>query len=503
MLMGLTLVSGGCAVGPDFHKPASWTPPAWQPAATADHTPAHSIPVEVQAAVAWWDDFHDPELSALERRVATDNLDVRSATARLAESRAQLMIAGAERYPGLSAAGSYTRAQYSTKEIQRAISMVGGKLGGANGQLIKDYTGDIKVPQLDMFADSVDASWEIDLWGRVRRQYEAARADMDASEEERRGVLIARLAEVARDYMSLRSAQAQLRITQDDIQVAQNLLTLAQSRYQSGLVTDLDVQSAQSQLAADQASLEPLKESIAEQINALSLLMGAPPRALEAELSSPVAIPPVPMRVPVGVPSELARRRPDIREAEAQLHAATAQVGQAVADFYPKVTIDASFGFQSLSFRDLGFWNARAWNVGPSISLPIFQGGRLRGQLELKKDSQKAAAITYQQTVLAAWRDVDNALTAYRNEQTRHDGLVREAAADQRSLELARSQYRSGLVNYISVLDAQRRALSSQLTVTESTARVSSNLVQLYNALGGGWEQTMPEAVAPTKVAQR
>jgi len=501
--MGLTLASTGCAVGPDFHKPSSWTPPAWQPLGTVDANPNHSIPVDLQAAAAWWDEFHDATLSALERRVATDNLDVRSATARLAESRAQLMIAGAERYPGLTGAGSYTRSQYSTKEIQRAISMVGGKLGGANGQLIQDYTGNVKVPQLDMFADSVDATWEVDLWGRVRRQYEAAKADMDASEEERRGILIARLAEVARDYMSLRSAQAQLRITQDDIQVSQNLLTLAQSRYKSGLVTDLDVESAQSQLAADQASIEPLKESIAEQINALSLLMGAPPHALDPELATATAIPPTPMRVPVGVPSELARRRPDIRESEAQLHAATAEVGEAVADFYPKVTIDASFGFQSLSFRDLGFWNARAWNVGPSISLPIFQGGRLRGQLELKKDTQKAAAISYQQTVLAAWRDVDNALTAYRDEQNRRDGLVREAAADQRSLELARSQYRSGLVNYISVLDAQRRALSSQLAVTESTASVSSNLVQLYSALGGGWEQAMPEPVVPVKTAQR
>ncbi|GBQ62306.1 secretion system type I outer membrane efflux pump lipoprotein NodT [Ameyamaea chiangmaiensis NBRC 103196] len=496
LITGLTIAATGCAVGPDYHKPTPWTPPAWQPSTRADQAPGHSVPVAVAADVAWWDQFHDPELSALERRVATDNLDVRVATARLAESRAQLRMAGAERFPGLSASGSYSRSQYSTKELQRAISRVGGELGGENGQFIRDSSGSAKIPQLDMWADSIDASWEVDLWGRVRRQYEVARADMAASEEEQRAVLIGRMAELARDYMTLRGAQQQLRITHDDITVAGQLLTLAQSRYRSGLVSDLDVESARSQLAADQAQVAPLEQSIAEQINALSLLMGAPPHALDAELATPSAIPPVPPRVPVGIPSELARRRPDIREAEDKLHAATADVGEAVAEFYPKITIDASFGFQSLSFRDLGFWNAKAWNVGPSITLPIFQGGRLRGQLELKKSAQKEAAISYQQTVLGAWRDVDNALTAYREEQLRLDGLKREADADAHSLELARSQYRSGLVTYISVLDAQRHALSSHLSVTQSTANVSGNLVALYNALGGGWEIAMPDLEA-------
>ncbi|NVN13772.1 TolC family protein, partial [Nguyenibacter vanlangensis] len=199
------------------------------------------------------------------------------------------------------------------------------------------------------------------------------------------------------------------------------------------------------------------------------------------------------------VPSELARRRPDIRQAEAQLHSATAQVGEAVAEFYPRVTINAGFGFQSLSFRDLGFWNAKTWNVGPSISLPIFQGGRLRGQLELRHAAQQEAAITYRRTVLGAWHEVDDALTAYRDEQMRRDSLQRQVASDQRALDLARDQYRHGMVTFLTVLDAERQVLGAQTDLTGSTGALSRDLVQLYDALGGGWESAFPERM-PARV---
>ena len=205
-------------------------------------------------------------------------------------------------------------------------------------------------------------------------------------------------------------------------------------------------------------------------------------------------MPPVPLRVPVGLPSELARRRPDIREAEARLHAATATVGVAVASFYPRVTLTGALNFQTLAYRDLAFWPAAAYTLGPSISLPIFQGGRLRGQLELSKAQQQEAAISYQQTVLGAWRDVDNALTAYAAEQRRHDQLAQSVQAAQRALDLAREQYAGGLQTFLNVLDAERTLLSAQQQLASSTTTVSSNLVQLYTALGGGWEETYPAA---------
>jgi NodT family efflux transporter outer membrane factor (OMF) lipoprotein len=232
-------------------------------------------------------------------------------------------------------------------------------------------------------------------------------------------------------------------------------------------------------------------------------LMGSPPGALTAELSTPAPIPPVPPQVPVGVPSELAARRPDIRAADAQLHGATAEVGQAEADFYPKVTIDAGFGFQSLSFRDLGFWNARAWNVGPTITLPIFQGGRLRGQLMLKKAAQKEAAINYRKTVLSAWKDVDDSLIAYSTEQARHDRLAAETVTNQRAYVLAKEQYRHGMTSSLQVLDAERRVLQSELNLADSTSSVSTNLVRLYNALGGGWESVFPDGKPAATMASR
>ena len=359
--------------------------------------------------------------------------------------------------------------------------------------MLSAQSSSISIPLLNQWQDGLQASWEIDLWGRVRRQYEAAKAYMKATMEERRGILIARQAELASDYMTLRNLQEQLRITKENRDAASEILQLSSSRYKSGLVSELDVDSARSEVERTSALIPQFEQRIAMQINAINLLMGAPPGGLNTELEKTAGIPPVPPQVPVGLPSELAERRPDIREAGEELHAATAEVGEAEADFYPKVTIDAGFGFQSFSFRDMGFWSSRMWNVGPAITLPIFQGGRLTGQLHMKKASQKAAALRYRKTVLNAWKEVDNALTAYQAEQKRNQNIRNQVAADARSLELAQSQYKHGLQSYLQVLDTQRRLLQSQTQLADSTATMSGNLVQLYNALGGGWETAFPE----------
>lgn len=498
MMGGAALVMAGglsgCMVGPKYRKPDLWSPTQYN--MHAQNGQAHSQTTRDAPDPAWWNIFRDPELTSLETRLASENLDVRKAAAQLAQSRAQLLMAGAERFPGLSASGSYTRSQYSTKELQYIIHRVGRQVGNQinpqTGELLSNEAGNATVPLLNQWKDSIDATYEVDLWGRVARQYEAAKADLDASDEARRGVLIAQQADMARDYTTLRGLQEQLRITQANRQIQASTLSLAQDRFHGGLVTDLDVQSAQAQVESTTAQIAQLQQRIDQQINAISLLLGSPPGTLNDELNRGAGIPVVPPRVPVGVPSELAQRRPDIRQAEAQLHAAVANVAEAEAEFYPKVTISADFGFQSLSIRDMGFWNARAWNVGPSISLPIFQGGRLRGQLQLNRFAQKEAAISYQQTVLGAWRDVDNALIAYRDEQQRHDGLASAVVANQKAVSLAQDQYRHGLVTYLNVLSAQGNLQSAQLQLADSTTTLAGNLVQLYNALGGGWETTFP-----------
>jgi len=497
-LLGAVLLQAGCTVGPDFKKPESWSPSKWtrHEGSSAGNRPA---PVASQTDAAppdpsWWNVFGDPELSALEARAAKTNLNVRLATVRLAESRAQLRVSRANLYPSVNGSGSYTREKFSDKLAQRGLQSALSSLPvtGPTFDGVRQYAGEAEIPPLDLWQEGIDASYELDLWGRVRRGVEEAKANAEASAEDRRAVLIAQLAEVARDYMTLRGTLAQLAVATENQKTAERSVQLTRERFSGGLTSELDVQNALAQLDSTSAQIPQFEQEIAEEINALSLLLGEPPAALQAELQTAQPIPPVPPRVPVGVPSELARRRPDIREAEARLHAATAAVGVAVGAFYPTVTLTGALNFQALSYRDLAFWSAAGYTLGPSISLPIFQGGRLRGQLQLTKAQQQEAAISYQQTVLSAWHDVDNALVAYGAEQRRHDQLAQSVQSAQRALDLAQQQYAHGLQTFLNVLDAERTLLGAQQQLASSTTSESSNLVQLYQALGGGWEVTFP-----------
>jgi NodT family efflux transporter outer membrane factor (OMF) lipoprotein len=507
-LLAVSLISA-CTAGPDWTPHAMWSPPSWVAGKVLASPPA-STPVSAAIDPGWWTIFRDPELTSLEDRVAAANLNVRLATVRLVESRAQRQITGADQLPSLQADGSYTRQEISKKGVLGLFGGAGASSGGSfasqgasadglsgrSGGIPTSVTGGTKLPPFNLWQYGFDASWELDFWGRVRREVEGADASVEASADARRNALVSVLAEVARDYLQLRGIQAQLAITGQNIATEQESLGLTQERFRGGLTTELDVANAAAQLQTTRAQVPPLEQQQAQAINALSFLLGEAPGALTAELDTPGRVPPVPPRVPVGVPSELARRRPDIREAEAQLHAATADIGVAVADFYPKITLDGSVGLQALQFKDLGNWGARQYGLGPSISLPIFEGGRLRATLELRKVQQQEAALSYQQTVLQAWHDVDNALTAYGTEQRRHDALAAAVDQDRLALDLSRQRYTQGLADFLNVLDAQRALLSAQLQLADSETSVSSNLVQLYKALGGGWEESFPVAAA-------
>lgn len=494
----------GCTVGPDFVAPKPTAPVDWSsqngrlaPAGAASLLTAQPTPI------AWWDSFGDPELSALERRVAAQNFDVRTATARLAESRAQLRITNADAYPMLSAGGGYTRQQISSKLIQRGLTdNLPDQVGSTSLSGFKGEAGSIQVPPIDLFKDSVDASWELDLWGRVRRGSEAAQATLEASEDDRRGALVSALGEVARDYMTLRGLQAQLALQQTNLQTAQGSLIIAQQRYQGGLASELDPANAQAQVQITAARVPQLKAQIDGQVNALSLLLGEAPQALAAELDTPRPVPSVPPAVPVGLPSTLAARRPDIRAAERQLHAATAQIGVAVANFYPQVTLSGSVGTMALSLRDLPFWSAAAYSFGPQITIPLFQGGKLRGQLDLRRAQQVEAAINYQKTVLSAFHDVSNAMTSYQAEQVRRASIAASVNAAQTAMRLAAEQYRGGLVTFLDVLNAERTLLDNQQQLADSDTTLNNDLVAIYNALGGGWQTNFP-APRTVKTAQR
>jgi NodT family efflux transporter outer membrane factor (OMF) lipoprotein len=492
----------GCTMGPDFKRPEVNFPTSWFGAPKPAAKTPPRIPVAEPVDPAWWNLFHDPVLTALEARVAGENLDVRVAELRFGEAREQIGIARAALLPTLGANASYVRQQASNNGVFAIIPSAVGQTAASGAQ--GSSTGAIRgrgLQPFDLYQSGLQASWEIDLWGRARRSVESAGANAEAAQEAQRAVLVATLAEVAAEYIQLRGVQEQLRIARENVRTAKQSLSLTQQRAAGGVTTDLDVANASAQLRTTLAQIPALEQSEAQTINALSLLVGQPPNALRDELAVAKPVPPVPPRVPVGVPSDLARRRPDIRQAEAQLHAATANIGIAEANFYPSFSLTGSFGFQGLQFGKVFDSHSDQYAVGPGISIPIFQGGQLSGTLHLRQAQQQEAALGFQKTVLQAWHDVDNALTAYQAEQLRRDELVHAVADIRHALMLAQSRYQQGVADFLTVLDAERSLLAAQQQLAASTTTVSANLVALYKALGGGWEVDLPEPKAePAKM---
>jgi NodT family efflux transporter outer membrane factor (OMF) lipoprotein len=493
-LLPVLLLLGGCTtLGPNFSAPGWSGPGSWR----GGNKPKAPVSVTVQEPIDpnWWTLFNDSTLTALEQRVAGENLDVQIAALRIEQSRAQYDVARAAGVPNIDGNASYTRQKASNVGVfANAPNPLGasGISGSTAGGL-----GSHRLNAFDAFQVGFDASWELDLWGKIRRSVESAGATTEASEETRRDVLLTNLAEVARDYITLRGVQTQLRIAQENAGFARDSLKLTEQRALGGVTTSLDVANASAQLSTTLAQIPALEQQEAELINALSLLLGMPPSGLRTELRTPHAVPPVPPRVPIGLPSDLARRRPDIREAEADLHAATANIGVAQAAFYPSVTLSGSTGLQAIQFAPLFGFNARQFAMGPTVSVPIFEGGRLKATLHLSEARQKEAAVSYQQIVLRALHEVDNALTAYRSEQTRRQQLIDAVSQNRRALDLARARYTQGVAIFLDVLDAQRTLLSNELLLADSTTTVSANLVVLYKALGGGWEADLPEEAKP------
>lgn len=344
-------------------------------------------------------------------------------------------------------------------------------------------------------AGGFDASWELDLFGRVRRSVEAAGAQASAAIASRDDALLSLEAEVAQTYLQLRGAEAQ-RALADDLQRAQReLLDLTREQAAHGLASDLDVRSADARLAQIRAQLPQFDQQIVLLRNGLAYLVGGAPGALDDWLDAPHALPGVPPTVPVGLPSTLARRRPDIRRAEAELHAATADVGVAVAQFYPDISLTGQVGLRASHVRELAHWSHLFYAFGPAVSLPIFSGGQLVSNLQLSQVRQAEAALAYRQAVLVALRDVDNALAVYRTDQARAAALDDAVKAEQGALDLARDRYRKGLSPFLDVLDAQRQWSEGRQQAVQGALQTTTDLVALYKALGGGWQAgAMPVA---------
>ena len=499
----------GCTVGPNFHRPEADVPATWHATQAPADAAVRSRPAAAPLNTAWWTSFKDPELVRLEDRVAAANLDLKVASMRLAESRSQRNITGSQQFPTLDGNASMTREQASANGVLSQAGVIAAPVSAAsaaNGTgsgIAATPTGSRASAPFNVWQAGFDSSWELDLWGRVRRSVEAADASVESQADARRGLLVSTMAEVARDYIQLRGIQTVHTITRNNLSAARDIERVTRERKANGLATELDVAEACAQVATENALLPQLEQQEAETINRLSFLLGEAPGALRAELQVAAAVPPTPPVVPVGLPSELARRRPDIRQAEAQLHSATAEIGVAKADFYPRIMLSGSASLQALQFDQLGNWASHQFAVGPSLTLPIFEGGLLRGTLNLRQEQQQEAAVNYQRTVLSAWHEIDNALTAYSTEQQRRSQLQASVVDNQRALALAQAQYKGGIVSFLQVLTAERSLLSAQQDLAESTTEISTNLVSLYKALGGGWEATYPDNDTPRTAAVR
>ena len=486
------LVMSGCTLGPDFERPGAATPDVFERTRAAQ---ASSKAVAADFAPDWWTLFDDPVLNTLEQRLTRANLDVAAASARLRQSRAEQRVAGAAELPTLGGAASYNRERASENGILSLLGVTPSEsqpqdASGAGPLGVAAMPGSKGSPAYNLYQAGFDASWELDIWGRARRGVEAAGALSDAAYEDRNAVLLSARAELARDYIEMRDAQSLLDIARRNLDIARDLVRLTQVRVREGVTTNLDVANASAQAETIESLIPTLESRRDTTINAIGVLLDEQPGALKEMLSVARELPRLPAQVPIGFASELAQRRPDIRKAEAQLHAATASIGMAKADFYPRISLNGSAGFQSLQLSNLAEWSSGQFVVGPVITFPIFEGGRLKGTLQLREAQQQEAAIVYKHTVLEAWREVDDSLLIYDAEQRRRDRLASAVTLNQRALGIAQQRYKAGALDYLDVLNVQKQLLDAQSQLEQSKAAAAENLITLCKSLGGGWEST-------------
>lgn len=468
----LSLCVGGCTIGPNFTPPETAVPDAWVGGAARSTT----LPAAAEAALQqWWSVFNDSTLTSLIEQAFASNLDLRIATVRIRQARASRGIAASGVGPTIDASGSFRRSQASSGN------------------------GSMKSPMINSYQAGFDAGWEIDIFGGVRRGIEAADAEIQATVENRRDVLVTLAAEVARNYVKLRTYQQRLTIARKNLEAQTHSADLTRKRLQGGFVSGLDVANAEAQVATTEAQIPLLESTATQSIYALSALLGREPGALVARLSEATGIPSVPPSVPVGVPSDLLRRRPDVRMAEAGIHSATAQIGMATADLYPKVTINGSIGLQAANSGDLLNPLSRFWSLGPSVSWNLFQTGRTLSNIELQKALQEGTILSYRQTVLTAIQEVENALIASAKEQQRRKSLQAAVAANRRAADLAMQLYTQGQTGFLDVLNAQRSLHSSEDALAQSRQAMAVELIALYKALGGGWKDSQTLAVGQRK----
>lgn len=463
----------------DYSNVATTQPASTQPVAATRPT----APINLSL---WWKTFDDPILNNLIDRAVSANLDLQVAIARLRQARAQYGVVYAGLFPEVDATGNITRQRVSPNgpaliDVPRTVTEP--TAGGGTKQVPTHFS-----PTYSLFQAGFDSTWEMDVFGGQKRDVESAEADIQAADEDVRDALVSLLAETARNYIEYRALQRRLALVYQDINTEQQTVEVTRARFKAGLTSDLDVARAEAQVKTTAAELPQFRGELEASLQTLAVTLGTTSDTIRAELTDTKPIPIGPPNVPVGLPSELLRRRPDVRAAERRIASASAQIGVATAELFPNFSLTGTLGFQSTHFKS--WFNAHSgyWSIGPSVNWPVLDWGRIKSNIHVQEAITQQNLLIYQKTVLQAISDVETSLNNYANERDRRNQLADAVNAQQRALDLANQLYKQGVGEFLDVLDAQRSLFLAQDTLAQSDQAVSSDLVSLYKALGGGWE---------------
>ncbi len=463
----LAIAIAGCtAVGPDYEPPTIEMAEKWA-------NQAEPLARQTEELARWWETLDDPQLSALIEDALQNNLDLRKAGSIVRQARLQRIVTKSSLYPQVDADGS-ARKSYTRPD---------------------DGHGN----ETDSFSAGFDASWEIDLFGGTRRSVEAGQADYEASLEALRDVRVSLLAEVALTYIEIRTYQERLRVAQKNIDLQVETLDLLKALDEAGNGDALAIVQSSYNLESTKSSVPDIRTGLEESINSLAILTGKAPGTLQKQLGTQKPLPRVTVELAVGVPADLLRRRPDIRQAERELAAQTARIGEAQAELYPRLSLSGSIGIEAISADRLVASPTRSWSIGPSISWPIFRAGSLRNQVKIENEKMEQTFISYQTAILDATEEVENALVAYVNEQQKRLHLEEGLKAARLAKELSEHLYATGMTDFSDVLDAQRSLLNFEDDLSQSDGTVISDLIRLYKALGGGWSPLGASPQSPSK----
>ncbi|MFC1764436.1 efflux transporter outer membrane subunit [Planctomycetota bacterium] len=468
-ILTVLLLLQGCAVGPDYQAPDTKAPDKWQQEVAADQ-------IDLQK---WWQLLNDPVLDDLINRSTKGNLTLQIAVARLEEARAQLGIASGQYWPNFDAVGAYSHQRASDNGLTPGLGTS------------------------DLHALGLDATWEIDAFGRIKRSVESSQASLQASFEDFRDIQVSLYGEVAINYILVRALQERIAYATENIKLQRQTLQLTKDRRAAELVPELDVSQAELNLANTEAAVPVLQTSLTQSINRLAVLLGTYPGALQAELNDKKAIPQGPEELLVGLPTELLRQRPDIRRAERQLAAQTAQIGVAKAALYPSFSLSGTFAFEATKISDLGNWGSRSFSIMPAVRWNIFDGNRIRNNVRVQESRTQQLLLQYEQTVLGALEEVEGSMVAYLQEKERAAALRRSVTASRKSVDLVNTLYKNGLVDFQNVLDMQRSLASAEDLLATSEGQVTQNLVRVYKALGGGWSPNDIRDIIPAPKEQK